>query len=133
MARFGDERTYFHDGKEIDRQIHLGIDLASLAQSRVPAANAGRVAFTGSLGIYGEAVILDHGLGVFSLYGHLGRIDVAAGQDVTRGATIGLTGSTGMAGGDHLHFAMIVQGVFVNPVEWWDEHWIRDNVALKTK
>jgi murein DD-endopeptidase MepM/ murein hydrolase activator NlpD len=133
MARFGDERTYFHDGKEIDRQIHLGIDLASLAQSRVPAANAGRVAFTGSLGIYGEAIILDHGLGVFSLYGHLGRIDVAAGQDVTRGATIGLTGSTGMAGGDHLHFAMIVQGVFVNPVEWWDEHWIRDNVALKTK
>jgi len=133
MAGFGDERTYFHDGKEIDRQTHLGVDLASLAQSRVPAANAGRVAFTGSLGIYGEAVILDHGLGVFSLYGHLSRIDVAAGQDVTRGAAIGLTGSTGMAGGDHLHFAMIVQGVFVNPVEWWDEHWIRDNVALKTK
>jgi murein DD-endopeptidase MepM/ murein hydrolase activator NlpD len=133
MARFGDERTYFHDGKEIDRQTHLGVDLASLAHSQVPAANAGRVAFAGSLGIYGEAVILDHGLGLFSLYAHLSRIDIAAGQDVTRGAVIGLIGSTGMAGGEHLHFAMIVQGVFVNPVEWWDEHWIHDNVELKTK
>ncbi len=133
MARYGDERTYFHDGKEIDRQTHLGVDLASLVHSQVPAANAGRVAFAGSLGIYGEAVILDHGLGLFSLYAHLSRIDVAAGQDVTRGAVIGLIGSTGMAGGEHLHFAMIVQGVFVNPVEWWDEHWIHDNVELKTK
>lgn len=133
MARFGDERTYFHDGKEIDRQTHLGVDLASLAHSQVPAANVGRVAFAGSLGIYGEAVILDHGLGLFSLYAHLSRIDVAVGQDVTRGAVIGLIGSTGMAGGEHLHFAMIVQGVFVNPVEWWDEHWIHDNVELKTK
>ena len=133
MAGFGDERTYMYGGKEIDKQTHLGVDLASLAQSRVPAANTGRVAFAGSLGIYGETVILDHGLGVFSLYGHLSRIDVQAGQEAARGAVIGLTGSTGMAGGDHLHFAMIVQGVFVNPVEWWDEHWIRDNVALKLK
>ena len=133
MARFGDERTYFHDGKEIDRQTHLGVDLASLVHSQVPAANAGRVAFAGSLGIYGEAVILDHGLGLFSLYAHLSRIDVAAGQAVTRGAVIGLIGSTGMAGGEHLHFGMIVQGVFVNPVEWWDEHWIHDNVELKTR
>ena len=133
MAGFGDERAYFHDGKEIDRQTHLGVDLASLAQSRVPAANAGRVVFAGSLGIYGESVILDHGLGVFSLYGHLSRIDVEAKQEVARGAAIGLTGSTGMAGGDHLHFAMIVQGVFVNPLEWWDEHWIRDNIASKAK
>ena len=133
MAGFGDERTYSYRGKEIDKQTHLGVDLASLAQSQVPAANAGRVAFAGSLGIYGEAVILDHGLGLFSLYGHLSRIDVQAGQDVARGAVIGLTGSTGMAGGDHLHFAVIVQGVFVNPVEWWDEHWIRDNIVLKTK
>ncbi len=131
MAGFGDERTYSYRGKEIDKQTHLGVDLASLAQSPVPAANAGRVALAGSLGIYGETVILDHGLGLFSLYGHLSRIDVQAGQDAARGAVIGLTGSTGMAGGDHLHFAMIVQGVFVNPVEWWDEHWIHDRILSK--
>jgi hypothetical protein len=133
MAAFGDERTYLYKGAEIDKQIHLGVDLASLAQSRVPAANAGKVLFAGSLGIYGEAVILDHGLGLASLYAHLSRIDVEAGRDVARGETLGLTGSTGMAGGDHLHFAMLVQGVFVNPVEWWDAHWVRDNVELKTK
>jgi murein DD-endopeptidase MepM/ murein hydrolase activator NlpD len=109
------------------------VDLAALAQSPIPAANAGRVAFTGSLGIYGEAVILDHGLGLFSLYAHLSRIDVEVGKEVARGAVLGLSGSTGMSGGIHLHFAMIVQGVFVNPVEWWDEHWIRDNVELKMK
>jgi murein DD-endopeptidase MepM/ murein hydrolase activator NlpD len=133
MAGYGDERTYLYKGKEIDRQTHLGVDLAALAQSPIPAANAGRVAFTGSLGIYGEAVILDHGLGLFSLYAHLSRIDVEVGKEVARGAVLGLSGSTGMAGGIHLHFAMIVQGVFVNPVEWWDEHWIRDNVELKMK
>jgi hypothetical protein len=133
MARYGDVRTYVYNGKDIDTQTHLGVDLASLAQSKIPAANAGKVAFAGDLGIYGGAVILDHGLGLFSLYAHLSRVDVAAGKDVARGETIGLTGSTGMAGGDHLHFAMIVQGVFVNPVEWWDAHWIRDNVELKMK
>jgi murein DD-endopeptidase MepM/ murein hydrolase activator NlpD len=133
MAGYGDARTYVYDGKDIDTQTHLGVDLASLAQSKVPAANAGKVAFAGDLGIYGVTVILDHGQGLFSLYAHLSRIDVEKGKDVARGAVIGLTGSTGMAGGDHLHFAMIVQGVFVNPVEWWDAHWIRDNVELKMK
>jgi murein DD-endopeptidase MepM/ murein hydrolase activator NlpD len=122
-----------YDGKDIDTQTHLGVDLASLAQSPVPAANGGRVAFAGALGIYGETVILDHGQGVFSLYAHLSRIDVEKGKDLARGTVLGLTGSTGMAGGDPLHFAMIVQGVFVNPVEWWDAHWIRDNVELKVK
>jgi hypothetical protein len=133
MAGYGDERTYLYGGKEIDAQTHLGVDLASLAHSQVPAANAGRVAFAGSLGIYGEAVIIDHGLGLFSLYAHLSRIDVETGKDLAKGAVLGLTGSTGMAGGDHLHFAMIVQGSFVNPVEWWDEHWIKDNVDLKIR
>ncbi len=133
MAAYGDERSYLYQGAEIDKQIHLGVDLASLAQSKIPAANAGRVLFAGSLGIYGETVILDHGLGLASLYAHLSRIDVEVGRDVARGETLGLTGSTGMAGGDHLHFAMLVQGVFVNPVEWWDAHWIRDNVELKMK
>jgi murein DD-endopeptidase MepM/ murein hydrolase activator NlpD len=133
MAAYGDERTYFYKGNEIDRQIHLGVDLASLAQSPIPAANSGRVAYAGPLGIYGESVVLDHGCGLFSLYAHLSRIDVEIGKDVARGAILGRSGSTGMAGGDHLHFAMLVQGVFVNPVEWWDEHWIRDNVELKMK
>jgi hypothetical protein len=132
-ATFGDQRTYFYGSREIDRQVHLGIDLASLMQSPVPAANRGRVVFVGPLGIYGNTVILDHGCGLFSMYSHLSLIDVETGMTVDKGDVLGRTGSTGMAGGDHLHFAMIVQGVFVNPVEWWDPHWIQDNIELKLK
>ncbi|MGZ5454346.1 MAG: M23 family metallopeptidase, partial [Candidatus Aminicenantales bacterium] len=98
-----------------------------------PAANAGRVVFAGPLGIYGLTVVLDHGLGLFSMYCHLSQIDVALSQGVTRGETLGLSGSTGLAGGDHLHFTVLIHGTFVNPVEWWDAHWIRDNVELKTR
>jgi murein DD-endopeptidase MepM/ murein hydrolase activator NlpD len=130
-ATFGDERTYSYQGCEIDRQIHLGIDLASLVQSPVPAANRGKVVFVDTMGIYGNSVILDHGCGLFSMYAHLSLIDVGAGMVVDKGDILGRTGSTGMAGGDHLHFAIIVQGVFVNPVEWWDPHWIQDNIELK--
>jgi murein DD-endopeptidase MepM/ murein hydrolase activator NlpD len=130
-ALFADHRIYRYHGKEIDRQVHMGVDLASLANSPVPAANAGRVAFTGDLGIYGMTVLMDHGFGLFSMYSHLSRIDVAADQTVGRGATLGLTGMTGLAGGDHLHFSMLVRSTFVNPIEWWDDHWIRHNVTDK--
>ena len=131
MASFGQARTYFFKGKEIDRQTHLGVDLASLAQSPIPAANSGRVVFAGPLGIYGNAVVLDHGCGLFSMYSHLSRIEVEVKKDVAKGDILGRSGATGMAGGDHLHFAMLVQGVFVDPIEWWDAHWIKDNIELK--
>ena len=131
MAAFGERRTYLYNGREIDRQIHLGVDLASVRNCPVPAANAGRVVFAGPLGIYGETVILDHGCGLFSMYCHLSRIDAAVSSSVARGDVLGLSGATGMAGGDHLHFAMLVHGVFVDPVEWWDVRWIQNNVAIK--
>jgi murein DD-endopeptidase MepM/ murein hydrolase activator NlpD len=83
------------------------------------------------LGIYGNTVIIDHGQGVQSLYGHLSSFDVKAGDDVTKGQTIGRSGLTGMAGGDHLHFTMLVGGQMVNPVEWWDPHWIADRIERK--
>ncbi|MBA4356130.1 MAG: M23 family peptidase [Desulfovibrio sp.] len=127
-AAFGDQRDYFYNGMKIDHQTHLGVDLASLANAPVPAANDGRVAFAGFLGIYGNCVIIDHGLGLQSLYSHLDSMDVAKGADVKRGQFIGKTGTTGLAGGDHLHFGILISGVQVSPVEWWDEHWIRDNV-----
>jgi len=133
MASFGEERTYLYEGREIDRQIHLGIDLASLAQSPIPAANSGRVVFAGPLGIYGNTVILDHGCGLFSMYCHLSLIQVEVKKEVAKGDSLGRSGSTGLAGGDHLHYAMLVQGIFVDPIEWWDAHWIKDNIELKMK
>jgi murein DD-endopeptidase MepM/ murein hydrolase activator NlpD len=132
-AGFGQERTYYYRGEEVDHQVHLGVDIASTIQSPIPAGNGGRVVFTGPLGIYGETVILDHGCGLFSMYSHLSVIDVSPGASVAKGDILGRTGQTGMAGGDHLHFAVIVQGVFVDPVEWWDPHWIQDNIDLKLK
>lgn len=131
MAGWAEARTYRHGGQVIDRQTHLGLDLASTAGAPVPAANAGAVAFAGDLGIYGLAVIIDHGQGLFSLYGHLSSIGVAQGDRVERGAPVGASGQTGMAGGDHLHFSVLVSGTFVNPAEWFDAHWIADNVANK--
>ncbi|NCP07529.1 MAG: hypothetical protein COZ70_04210 [Deltaproteobacteria bacterium CG_4_8_14_3_um_filter_51_11] len=128
MARFGDSRTYYYEGKAVDAQVHLGIDLASLANSAVPAANSGKVIIAEELGIYGKTIVLDHGMGVASLYSHLSEIKVSVGQDIKKGDTIGITGQTGLAGGDHLHFAVMVQGVFVNPIEWWDQRWIDENI-----
>jgi murein DD-endopeptidase MepM/ murein hydrolase activator NlpD len=128
MARYGDKRTYIYEGKTIDHQVHLGEDLASLERSPVPAANHGVVVWVEPLGIYGQTVILDHGLGVFSMYSHLSQIDVKKGDRVEKGKSLGRTGATGLAGGDHLHFSVLIQGEFVDPREWWDPHWHKDQV-----
>jgi murein DD-endopeptidase MepM/ murein hydrolase activator NlpD len=131
MARFGDRRQYYYNGKLVDKQVHLGLDLASLAHSDVPASNTGRIVFAGRLGIYGQTVIIDHGQGLASSYSHLSNIAVAVGGTVHKGDTIGQTGQTGLAGGDHLHFGVLVDGVFVNPEEWCDSHWVQDNIDKK--
>jgi murein DD-endopeptidase MepM/ murein hydrolase activator NlpD len=128
---FAQPRTYLHNGLIIDHQTHLGIDLASTARAPVPAANSGRVVFADDLGIYGYCVIIDHGLGLQALYGHLSQIDVALGAEVNRGETVGRTGTSGLAGGDHLHFDVLVSGQQVNPIEWWDPNWLRNNVTDK--
>ena len=132
-SRFADRRTYFHDDKEIDKQVHLGFDLASLQRAPVLASNAGVVVFADYLGIYGNCVIVDHGLGVQSLYAHLSTTSVKEGETVTKGHELGRTGATGLAGGDHLHFTTLLQGVPVNPVEWWDGHWMEDRVFRKIR
>jgi murein DD-endopeptidase MepM/ murein hydrolase activator NlpD len=123
-AGFADHRTYYYGDKPIDRQVHLGIDLASTRKAEVKAAEGGIVIFADYLGIYGNMAMIDHGQGVFSLYSHLSQIDVVPNDQVDKGTVIGLTGTTGMAGGDHLHFSMLVNGVFVTPIEWWDQNWI---------
>jgi murein DD-endopeptidase MepM/ murein hydrolase activator NlpD len=129
FANFPEERTYQMEGRTVDTQWHLGIDLASNRQSPVEASNAGRVVFTGPNGIYGNMVVVDHGLGLMSLYAHLSDIAVKVGQTVQRGETLGRSGETGLAGGDHLHFALLVHGVYTSPLEWWDDHWLKDRIA----
>jgi len=132
-SAFADTRTYVSHGKEVDQQTHLGFDLASFTNMKVLAANRGKVLFADELGIYGNCVILDHGMGVQSLYGHLSSFSVKAGDMVEKEQELGRSGMTGLAQGDHLHFTMLVNGQMVNPVEWWDQHWIQDRLLRKLK
>jgi murein DD-endopeptidase MepM/ murein hydrolase activator NlpD len=130
-ANFADKRTYTYNGQPVDEAYHLGYDLSVTKNYPVEASNSGTVAFTGELGIYGNAVILDHGLGLFSLYGHLSSIDVKVGDSVAKRQALGRTGETGLAAGDHLHFGIYLDGLAVLPVEWWDPKWINDNITPK--
>jgi hypothetical protein len=128
FAHFGDVRNYYYEDEHVSSSTHLGYDLASVRNAPVPAANAGRVVYAGSRRLYGNTVVIDHGLGLMSLYGHLSSIGVREGQEVERGEVIGATGSTGFALGDHLHFEVIVHGVAVNPLAWWDMNWIENKI-----
>jgi len=131
QAGFADRRTYRYKGEVVDHQTHLGLDLASTARSPVPAASGGRVVYAGWLAIYGNFVLIDHGLGVMTGYGHLSQVDVAVGDLVSRGQIIARTGATGLAGGDHLHFEVFIHGTSVDPLEWLDPTWLRNVVMAK--
>lgn len=130
-ANFADARTYIYHDQPIDTAYHLGFDLSVTKKYPVEAANSGIVTFVGDLGIYGNTVIIDHGLGLSTLYGHLSSIDVKEGQQIKERQIIGKTGETGLAVGDHLHFATLLQGIPVLPKEWWDPKWIKDNIQPK--
>jgi murein DD-endopeptidase MepM/ murein hydrolase activator NlpD len=132
-ANFADLRTYTWNGEAIDTAYHLGYDLSVTKNTPVEAANSGAVVFAGDLGIYGNTVIVDHGLGLFTLYSHLSSIGVKAGDAIAKRQVLGNTGETGLAGGDHLHFGVYLAGVAVLPVEWWDQKWIDDNITPKLR
>lgn len=132
-AGFADQRTYVYGGKDVDQQVHLGFDLASVANAPVQAANRGKVLHAGWLGIYGNCVILDHGMGLQSLYAHLSSISVKVGETVDTNAVLGHSGSTGLAGGDHLHFTMLLAGNAITPIDWWSPKWVQDRVIRKLR
>src|SRR5215471_8622732 len=130
-SMFADVRNYIYQGKKIDQQVHLGFDLSDTQNAPVHVANDGRVVHAGDLGIYGNCVVVDHGYALQSIYGHLNRIDVKVGDMVKKNQSLGVAGATGLALGVHVHFSMQIDGVQVNPREWWDEHWIHDRIMSK--
>jgi murein DD-endopeptidase MepM/ murein hydrolase activator NlpD len=132
-STFADLRNYIYQGKKIDQQVHLGYDLAVTQHVGVEASNDGRVVYAAPLGIYGNCIVVDHGYGLQTIYGHLSHIDVREGDMVKRGQVMGQSGMTGMAGGDHIHFAMQLDGVQIDPKEWWDSHWIQDHIARRVE
>lgn len=128
VASFGDHRIYEYKKAKVSESYHLGLDLASVAEADIVISNAGKVVFAGESGLYGNLVIVDHGLGIYSLYAHCSAILVNAGDEVLIGDIIGKTGKTGFAFGDHLHFGVAVQGVEVWLSEWMDSKWIKENI-----
>ena len=132
-SSFAEVRNYIYQGKKIDQQVHLGYDLAVTQHVGVEASNDGKVVYAAPLGIYGNCIVVDHGYGLQTIYGHLSRIDVREGDTVKQGQVMGRSGQTGMAGGDHIHFAMQLDGVQIDPKEWWDAHWIKDHIARRVE
>jgi murein DD-endopeptidase MepM/ murein hydrolase activator NlpD len=130
-SNFGESRAYTVDGVPAGGSRHDGLDLASIERDSVVASNDGTVLLSRSFGIYGNTVVLDHGMGLTSLYGHLSSITVSEGEEVTKGQELGRSGATGLAGGDHLHFEFRIGSAPVTPREWWDAHWIKDHVTGK--
>lgn len=130
VASFGDERHYYYEEREheVSQSYHVGLDLASTQMAKVVSSNAGKVVFADYNGIYGNMPMIDHGLGLYTLYGHCANILVNAGEEVAAGFSIAQTGKSGLALGDHLHFGILVQGIEVRPEEWMDSKWIRDNI-----
>lgn len=130
VASFGDHRYYYYGSKEnkVSESYHLGYDLASTKMASIITSNAGKVVFANENGIYGNMPMIDHGLGLYSLYGHCSQLLVKEGDEVKAGQTIAKTGTTGLALGDHLHFGLLVQGIEVRPIEWFDAGWIKTNV-----
>ncbi len=127
-AQHAEHRTYLLDNVEIDQQTHFGIDIAGLAKMPIKAANNGVVIFAEYLGIYGNCVIIDHGGHVYTMYAHLSQMDVSPGMTVAKAQDLGRSGNTGMAGGDHLHYAIYITDVPVEPSEWFDQAWLQTRI-----
>lgn len=128
-AAFADHREYRYGGKVVDKQYHLGFDLAVTKHYPVEAANDGKVVMAEYFGIYGNTIVIDHGYGLQSLYAHLSSFASEKGDVVSKGQIIGRSGMTGLAAGDHLHFSLLLQGVQINPMEWWDPRWVETHIT----
>jgi len=130
VASYGDERHYYYEDKsnEVSQSYHVGLDMASTKMAKIVSSNAGTVVYSDYNGIYGNMPMIDHGMGLYTLYGHCSNIMVQEGDEVAGGTAIAQTGMSGLALGDHLHFGILVQGIEVRPEEWMDKKWIHDNI-----
>ncbi len=127
-AGFAERRSYYYHNEKIDEQWHLGLDFASVRHAAIRISNSGKVIFNSYLGIYGNTIIIDHGMGLASLYAHTTDQYVQVGDMVNRNKKIATTGTTGAVMGDHLHFGILIQGIEVNPIEWMDKNWIKTRI-----
>ena len=129
---FGDTINYYLDNELLGSSTQTNmLYLFPASRREVPAVAPGFVLFAGSLGVYGDSVLMDHGLGLVSLYGQLEEIRVSKGDRVDQGVTIGTVGSTGFAQQRSLLFGLRVHGTPVSPIEWFDKSWYHSHVTHK--
>jgi hypothetical protein len=115
-SEFGNKRMF--NGQL--RSFHNGVDFRAPVGKPIYAANAGIVKLAKRLFFSGNIIIIDHGTGIFSNYAHLSRIDVEAGQHIEKGQPVGLSGATGRVSGPHLHWAIKVNGTYIDPLQFVD-------------
>ena len=132
-AAYADHRKYVYHGKVVDTEDHLGFDLAVTKHYPVEAANHGQVVLAEYFGIYGNTIVIDHGYGLQSLYAHLSSFEVKKGDHVRKSQMIARSGMTGLAAGDHLHFSLLLHGVQINPLEWWDPDWVKSRISARLR
>ncbi len=125
---FGEHRFIYLNNKVIGSSYHYGNDLAGTGTDSIFASNSGKIFFSGYNGLNGNMIVIDHGLGLYSVYCHLSTVFMKTGDFVPKGVSIAKSGHTGYAFGDHLHFGVIINGVGVNPDNWMDQGWINVNI-----
>jgi murein DD-endopeptidase MepM/ murein hydrolase activator NlpD len=117
-SRFATRRCYNCPAGAVPTSYHGGLDLRAAEGTAVRAPAAGKVVFSGPLAVRGNVVIIDHGLGVYSLFAHNSRLVATEGQLVGKGDTVSLSGNTGLSNGPHLHWELHASGPSVDPLEW---------------
>ena len=127
----GDQRIVYLDDKELVRGTSAGVRFPVSKRTPVVASNTGTVVFIGTLGLLGNTIVIDHGFGLATVYGHLSNVGVQRGASVQRGQEIGSTGNTGFAQSEEVYFETRVHGVPVSPNEWWDQSWVTDHIDNK--
>jgi murein DD-endopeptidase MepM/ murein hydrolase activator NlpD len=127
----GDLRSVYLENQEIARGPAAGVRFPVSKRSAIVAANTGKIVFIGELGLLGNTIVLDHGMGLSTVYGHLSDVRVQRGAVVQRGQEIGSTGSSGFAQGEEVYFEARMHGVPVSPNEWWDQTWVTDHIDNK--
>jgi len=132
-SKYGEQRKYYYKKKIVRTSVHRGLDFASYKNSPLYALLDGTVAYADWNGGYGNNIIIDHGLGVFTSYAHAKKLLVKQGDKIKSGQLIAISGSTGQSTGDHLHLSLIIQGMYVEPKEWLSENFINKNIHIPIK
>ena len=129
---YGEYLDFCYNGESIGTTFKQGYEFKTYGDSpEVLAVNDGIVSFSYDLGVYGRCVGVDHGLGLFSIYGYLDSATVKKGESVSANQKIGVAGTSGLARGTQVYFEMRVHGVAVDPREWWDQQWYYGHVTAK--